>query len=269
MVLITYNTEYKRISIQTASETTWSPITSTKSSSNIGSHDPFQGKINKKPNKSQSDKDAGCIPGSTSGCRNPGTHHPQTLKVVVWMIKKEKMVWSRVYRIFPGAYIPVLLPAIFRRSFKFGWQYCIKEREREDGGKRKGDRMVGRRSPYRRSKIDPGVLELSKPDMWGGHAVPRGLIRPSRTQMLRWTAGHCPSSRLLSASIQKDGAATPRLYFWFVMFVAVLYFILCLALLSSSCTVRFEEVESRRCSDPFLEQITTSLLPASQPAGKF
>lgn len=64
--------------------------------------------------------------------------------------------------------------------------------------------MVGQLSPYRRSKIGPGVLELSKPDMWGDYAVPRGQIRIFRTQMLRWTSGHCPSSLLLSTSIQKD-----------------------------------------------------------------
>lgn len=165
-------------------------------------------------------------------CGNPGTHHLETVWVEVWKIKKEKTVWSRVIRTSPEAYI---LPANLTLATASSLDGDKKERERERERIVKDELMAKVKetewwnsvSPYRRSKIDPGVLELSKPDSWG--TIPQVCSPTWTNKDIRdidacWTTGHCFSTLPLSISIclQKGAAATAWLYFWFVMSIAIL-----------------------------------------------
>lgn len=120
----------------------------------------------------------------------------------------------------------------------------IKKRERvrgKDRARERRERMVkdklmakvketewrGSVSLYRSLEIDPGVLELSKPDSWGTMLQVCSLTwtnKDIRDIDACWTTGHCLSTLLLSTSIclQRGTAATRWLYFWFVMSIAIL-----------------------------------------------
>lgn len=146
------------------------------------------------------------------------------------MIKKEKIVWSRVIRISLGAYIPPHANLTLATASSLDG-----DKERGRGRMVKDELMAnvketewwGSISSYRRSEIDPGVLELSKPDSWGTMlqvCSPTWTNKDIRNIDACWTTGHCLPTLRLSTSIclQRGTAATRWLYFWFVMSIAIL-----------------------------------------------
>lgn len=138
------------------------------------------------------------------------------LRAEVWVIKKGKTPCVKPrYTFIPGGlytHPPANLTLAAASSLdgnkkRESKRVCVcmwnreKERERmakdEVMAKVKETEWRGSVSPYRRSKIDPGVLELSKLDSWGTMlqvCSPTWTNKDIQDIYTCWTTGHCLSS---------------------------------------------------------------------------